>query len=236
MVPENLPIALAVGDLNGDGILDILVCNFDSNNVTELLGRGNGSFQRAGLFSVGAGPNSIAVGDFNGDGKLDAVTANENDNTLSVLLNTGSGFRKATTYPSGGVGSSSVIVDDFNADGKLDMAVINGCVDSMCFAQMGLAVVFLGKGDGTFQGGASYPANWLSSFLVSGDLNGDGKPDLVVLSGLGFSVGVLLGNGDGTFQSEMTLALSYFPGQQRWQISTVITSWTLWSPILTVIR
>jgi len=67
---------VAVGDFNGDGRLDLATANFDSNDVSVLLGNGDGTFSEAPAFGAGYDPDSVAVGDFNGDGKLDlAVTS-----------------------------------------------------------------------------------------------------------------------------------------------------------------
>jgi hypothetical protein len=65
------PISVAVGDFNGDGKLDLAVANLGSNDVSVLLGNGDGSFQAPRNFPTGLEPRSVAVGDFNGDGKVD---------------------------------------------------------------------------------------------------------------------------------------------------------------------
>src|SRR5215469_15577325 len=65
------PMAISVGDFNGDGKIDIAVANNGSGDVSILLGNGDGTFQSAVNFSAGNNPKAIAVGDFNGDGKLD---------------------------------------------------------------------------------------------------------------------------------------------------------------------
>jgi hypothetical protein len=119
------PISVTVGDFNGDGKSDLAVANFNSNNVSVLLGTGTGSFGTATNFSVGSLPASVTVGDFNGDGKSDLAVANFNSNNVSVLLGTGTGsFGTATNFT---VGSSpiSVAVGDFNGDGKSDLATAN---------------------------------------------------------------------------------------------------------------
>src|SRR5690348_9240552 len=76
-----VPSAVAVGDFNGDGNLDLAVANLVSNDVSILLGNGDGTFQPALSYSAGSGPESITIGDFNGDGRLDLAIANFVGNT-----------------------------------------------------------------------------------------------------------------------------------------------------------
>src|SRR5262249_57809399 len=91
---------VGIGDFNGDGIPDLAVANFASNDVSVLLGNGDGTFQPAAGYAVGSQPPSVvAVSDFNGDGKLDLVVPNYNSNNVSVLLGNGDGtFRAAVNY------------------------------------------------------------------------------------------------------------------------------------------
>jgi hypothetical protein len=85
------PLSVAVGDFNGDGVPDLVVANRAYNNVSVLLGNGDGTFRAAASYAVGSGPVSVAVGDFNGDGKLDLAVANEGSGDVSVLLGNGDG-------------------------------------------------------------------------------------------------------------------------------------------------
>jgi hypothetical protein len=220
-------ISVALADVNSDGHLDILLANqcadttgnCTSPSLSVLLGNGNGTFQTgvsygaAGLYAL-----SIAVADVNGDGKPDVLMAEEcaDPNTCSgglllVFLGNGNGtFQPSVTYNSGGMYAFSVAVADVNGDGKPDLLAANACNNNGCTS--GTAGVLLGIGDGTFQPAVSYNAGGSNArSLSSGDLNGDGKPDLVIVSACSSQsdcnsgiVGVLLGNGDGTFQPAVT--------------------------------
>ncbi len=149
------------------------------------------------MFSSGGyATNGIAVADVNGDGKPDALVVNQ-DGTVGVLLGNADGsFQPAVIYYSGG--ATGLSVADLNGDGNPDLAVAGGDTVS----------VLLGKGDGTFQPPVTYGSGGQSaSSIAIGDLNGDGKPDLLVgniyVGNGNYSrgaVGVLLGNGDGTFR------------------------------------
>ena len=135
---------------------------------------------------------------------------------VSVLLGNGDGtFQAAKSYGSGGQDAYSVAVEDVNGDGKPDLLVANYCADSNCLTD-GNVGVLLGNGDGTFRAAVTYSSGAYHTVSVAvGDVNGDGKPDLVVASDCASSnncangsVGVLLGNGNGTFRA----AVSYSSG------------------------
>ena len=148
------PLAIASGDLDGDGNIDLAVANYDTDDVSVLWGNGDGTFTPgASTFIVGTNPNgeapvAIAIADINGDGKLDIVTANELADTVSVLLNQGgrtfATAQESTVSPSADIAMSpeAVAVGDFNGDGKLDVVTPNILDDSV--------TVLLGNGDGTF--------------------------------------------------------------------------------------
>jgi hypothetical protein len=121
------PDFVAVGDFNGDGILDFAVATFGGDEFMYIfLGNGTGTFRLAGsIFPAGSGPVSVAVADFNGDGIPDLAVANEVQNTVSILLGNGDGTFALKSSPSTGNNPYSVATADFNGDGIPDLAVAN---------------------------------------------------------------------------------------------------------------
>jgi hypothetical protein len=208
--------SVAVADMNGDGIPDLVVANscgtqgqFGCNNqlgaASVLLGNGDGSFQPAVNYSsAGDWSFSVAIQDLNGDGIPDLVVSNGGaegfwDGTVSVLLGNGNGtFQPAVNYSSGGQVAASVAIGDLSGDGIPDLVVAN-------YGNSWVAVL-LGNGDGTFQPAVTYGSNGPSSVAL-GDLRGNGILDVAVATGFNpgkrprSSLGVLLGNGDGTLQT-----------------------------------
>ena len=197
------PYAIAMGDFNHDGILDIALADSGtsttdtgSNKVSVLLGNGDGTFRPAVNYAVGKLPSSIAAYDFNSDGNLDLAVVNHQDGTISILLGNGDGtFQSAVTYTAG-TNAIGLVVADLNGDGKADLAT--GSLDSNNTDQVS---VLLGNGDGTFQAplNSAIPGNGIEA-VAEGDFNGDGKPDLAVANYYSNNIVIVLGNGDGTFQ------------------------------------
>jgi hypothetical protein len=125
------PFSVAIGDVNGDGAPDLAVANCDSDNVSVLLGNGDGTFQTAVNYGTGGWPYSVAIGDVNGDDAPDLAVANCDSDNVSVLLGNGDGtFQTAVNYLAGH-GPSSVAIDDVNGDGTPDLAVANCYSDNV---------------------------------------------------------------------------------------------------------
>jgi hypothetical protein len=143
----------------------------------------------------------MVVGDFNADGVPDLAVGNANSDMVNIFLGNGDGTFKAAANYATALRPLCLVVGDFNGDGKLDLAAASGSS----------VHVLLGNGDGTFQAPVIYPTGdimqGLPRYMAVGDVNGDGTADLVEVFGGG--VLVLLGNGDGTFQ---TTPISYLAG------------------------
>jgi hypothetical protein len=147
--------------------------------------------------------NTHIAADLNGDGKVDLAGAGAN--AVSVMLGNGDGtFRAKTDFPIG-VQTQAVAAGDFNSDGKMDLVV------TLNSPQFSLALL-TGTGTGTFNAPTFFPntSGFDSPAIVATDLNGDGRLDLVVMHNIACftapcraarSITILLGNGNGTFQT-----------------------------------
>ncbi len=198
--------SLAVDDFNGDGKLDVVATAGNTSNALIFLGKGDGTFASPQTVSVGpmklSPPfHTVLTGDFNRDGKPDIAVAT--DKGVAVLLGNGDGtFQPDTVLPSLSSiypGDELLAVGDFNGDGNLDIVKES---------ETGQINVALGGGDGTFQESAAafqLPSTLVPAAETTGDFNGDGNLDLALDSGggVGSLMTVLLGNGRGTFGTEI---------------------------------
>jgi len=192
----NTPFSVTLGDVNGDGRLDMITANKADDNVSVLLGNGNGTFAAQTTFATGGLPYSVTLGDVNGDGKLDIITANQLSNNASVLLGNGNGTFGANTDFATGDAPQSVTLGDVNRDGKLDIITAN----SGSVASPGTTTsVLLGNGNGTFLPKTDFATGTKPISVTLGDLNRDGILDIITANEGSDNVSVLRGNGNGTF-------------------------------------
>ncbi len=191
---NNTAANIAVGDLNGDGKLDIATANEVPNTVSILINTGNGTYASAINYGAGSYPNTIALGDVNGDSFLDIATSNATSDSISILINNGNGtFTTSVSYCAGtGTVSNAVMVimGDFNGDTKLDLAVALQSI--LKFS------ILINNGNGTFAPPIFYSiGSFGTSSIAASDLNMDGFLDLVTTEV--DSINVLLNFGNGTF-------------------------------------
>ncbi|MEO1008015.1 MAG: FG-GAP-like repeat-containing protein [Planctomycetota bacterium] len=191
---DNDPRNIAIGDLDGDGVNDVVASNRASDNVSVLINNGDGTFAPPVSIGVGDEPIVVAIGDLDGDGANDVVTANRTSENLSVLLNNGDGtFAPDVLYAMPG-STEAVAIGDLDGDGDNDLAASN--------------VVLLNNGDGTFAPPVVFGTGFGVARIAIGDLDGDGDLDLAAVNN---AVTVLLNNGDGTFGPDVSYAAGSNP-------------------------
>lgn len=219
--------SVAVGDLNGDGKIDVVVansCQTGTNGgsdcsagagVSVLLGNGDGTLQAAVTYSSGGtAALSVAIADVDGDGRPDIVAANQcisatdcSNGTVGVLLGNGDGTFRAPVIYLAGYGANAVAIADLNGDGHPDLIVADECLSATSCSNGGVSVLL--NGNGTFQTAITYSSGGQNAFSIAvRDLNNDGFADVVAVNQC-FSkfncndggVAVLLGNGNGTLRA-----------------------------------
>ncbi|CAN5641261.1 hypothetical protein BH20ACI3_BH20ACI3_42140 [soil metagenome] len=188
---------LALSDLNSDGNLDITTSNQDDNSVSVLLGDGRGNFKPAAgsPFAVGRAPYPHAIGDANRDGNLDIVTPNVGSNNVTVLLGDGrGGFRAAANSPYAVASRPYYIaIGDVSGDGSPDLITTHDDIN--------LITTLLGDGRGGFAAAPASPfdVGRRAYKLITADVTGDARMELVIGTEASDSVAVLLGNERGGY-------------------------------------
>jgi len=203
------PTNIMAVDVDGDGNLDVVIgqghpdvltTDFYSDYVTVFFGRGDGTLIGPPAYNVGSSLTSMALADFNGDGVPDLAVVGPQ---IWILLSAGNGtFSTPVQIAIPSVSASSVAAADLNHDGKQDLVVGD--------ANGSGVYVLLGNGNGTFQTPLQYPVGGYVTSVAIADFNLDTKPDIAFCGDgetapTGSTAGVLLGNGNGTFQSVKSL-------------------------------
>jgi FG-GAP-like repeat len=201
---------MALGDVNGDGNLDVAVANHDSYNVALLMGDGKGALALAPSSPIvmrdGQQPHThdLAIGDLNGDGKLDIMTVNNAHNDVSIVSGDGrGGFSRAPGSPFP-VGPSPYpgALGDVNGDGRLDIVATASATGPARAQQLPLSralTLLLADEHGGFRPSQLPLRTGTPWFAAIGDLNADGKPEIVATHHEQHALTVLLGDGRGGF-------------------------------------
>lgn len=186
------PAFIATADVNGDQHPDVVLTQNvgGGGELAVLLNRGDGTFQAAAVYETGGlYATPLVIVDANGDGKSDLVVSHSqfcsgrppSVSCIGVLIGNGDGsFQQAVTYDTGGTGAWSLTAADFNGDGRVDIAVAHQCRPSICRGATAVVGVLDGNGDGSFASPSIYETRAPSVLAVAADVNGDGRPDLVI--------------------------------------------------------
>lgn len=193
-----VPFSLVLADVNASGTLDALLT--EGSNVRVMLGVGDGTLQPIGTWATGAGSRALAVGKLNSDNYLDVCTANEVDDNVSILYGNGDGSFDAPSNVAAGTDPGAIGIADFAGNGN-DIAVANLTTNDITILE--------GDGSGVYVAAESpIPMGDRPRALFAGDINADGKPDLVTANEHSTYLSVRLGKGDGTFEVESKFATS----------------------------
>ena len=199
--------SLAVGDLNNDGLEDVVTGDFSDNKISVFLQKSGGGFTSRVTYPASTGPDAVAVGDVNNDGREDVVLSHWNSAVIGVFTQKADGtLNSMTTYASVTAGYDDIAIGDVNGDGLNDVVKMNG----QLYANPHLQVYLQNSNGGL---GAAVPysigcSNCLSSGMDIGDVTGDGRADVVLSYGgnkPSSNIAVFVQGANGTLQP----AISY---------------------------
>ncbi len=174
----------AFGDINGDGITDIAVCNYGSSSISLLLGNGNGTFKTQQVVSAGTGASGVVLEDFNSDGNIDIASTAVSQARWGINFGNADGSFSSYQTMATGAGPSDIEAGDINKDGYLDIVIGENSTTS--------TRIFFGNGNGTFKSGIQSVSTSSNEDLELADINGDGALDVLASddSGGGFTAQV----------------------------------------------
>ena len=201
-----LPRCVLLRDIDGDGHADLIAANQLDGTVSVLRNLGDGKLDDKVDVATGSSPFSIAVGDFDGDGHPDLAVTNFTIGKVSILTNDGRGSFVGRVEYSSGPSPASVDVGDVDNDGRLDLVVANAVS-----AGGGTVSVLRNLGQAVFAAPIAYSAGANPVAVRTGDVNGDGRCDLVVANADTNSVSVLLNHLDGTFAAHVDYSVGLKP-------------------------
>ena len=215
--PVGAPMqSVAVADLNGDGHPDVVAVGTDTDYVYVWMNAGNGTLDAPIALPLPAGskPEGVAIADVNGDGHPDIITANQGvvgTGSVSVFLGTATGTFAAPVAYDGGPNPDALAVADVNGDGDPDIVTVDPENDEL-HVLLNRAAAADGVATALFPAlPTDYVTDTTGRAVTIADVNNDARPDLVVSNLRAADVGVLLNNGDGTFQDQVTYRTGGFP-------------------------
>jgi hypothetical protein len=206
--------SLTLGDIDGDGYLDMLVCNYNTNGTVSVrLNDGRGNFSGKQEVKVGYGPYQVVLGDVDNDGDLDLLTANANTavSTISVRLNNGKGTFGGAQEVKTGENPHALALADVDGDGDLDLLVAN-YVDSSSNYVTSTVSVRLNNGAGQFTSeGQEVTVGTRPMSVAAGDLDSDGDIDFVTINSNTTTASVRFNDGKGTFSGSQEVSVGLSP-------------------------
>ncbi|MBC7772650.1 MAG: VCBS repeat-containing protein [Pyrinomonadaceae bacterium] len=209
--PTNFTVAssprdLVAADFSGDGLMDIAVVNYVSDNLSVLQGRGDGTLMTRVNFALGDGPSALIAGDFDRDGDTDLAIANQLASSVTIMANNGAGvFSSVQTVPSGSA-PAAITAADLDGDGDLDL-VVGASGDNAVAVLRNITVI---GGAANFFLAASIPAGRGITGVVAADFNGDDRIDIAASAATDNRLNVLLQNAAGSWSQ--TSQATFSPG------------------------
>jgi RHS repeat-associated protein len=216
------PVFVSTGDLDGDGMADLAVANYNGNAVSIFRNTstaGSISFAMKVDYATGANPYSVSIGDLDHDGKADLAVANFGSNTVSVFRNTSMGGGSVSFASkldnTTGAGPWTVSIGDIDGDGKFDMAVANFNSSTISvFRNTGIGV-----GSIAFATKVDFATGSNPRSVSIGDLDNDGKGDLVASNYIGNTISVLRNTSTGAGSLSFAAKIDNATGANPWNVS-----------------